>query len=291
MSLKFSQRIGKTAIDIPIQIDCIDESLRNCLWSCLYKEFLHHFISAYINGTMSSTYWTRYEIWVNYFKNRMDEMPNDFVDAVKKYFFKCEWYEVYEFLEFLVTTDLHCNFFNAADFTRECNLILERESSGYRFINQVIGPITNQIEINTITEALENTLELTMLKGANIHLNLALEKLSDKENPDFRNSIKESISAVESVVFILSRQNKSFATSIRVVGKDLGLHRALQGGLIQIYGYTSDEHGIRHALKHQSNSDVNDAKFMLVSCSASVNYLISKAVKHGLNLRGDAFVG
>jgi len=44
-----------------------------------------------------------------------------------------------------------------------------------------------------------------------------------------------------------------------------------------LYGYTSDSGGIRHAL---SDEDVTptfeDAKFMLVSCSAFINYLKAK---------------
>jgi hypothetical protein len=49
-----------------------------------------------------------------------------------------------------------------------------------------------------------------------------------------------------------------------------------------LYGYTSDTHGIRHALKDDSQPNAEDAKFMLVSCSAFVNYLVEKAQKNVL---------
>lgn len=39
--------------------------------------------------------------------------------------------------------------------------------------------------------------DYTSLNGANIHLTKALSLLSDRNKPDYRNSIKESISAVE----------------------------------------------------------------------------------------------
>jgi hypothetical protein len=51
-----------------------------------------------------------------------------------------------------------------------------------------------------------------------------------------------------------------------------------------MYGYTSDAQGIRHALMDEPNLSFEDAKFMLVSCSAFVNYLIAKAAKAGISL-------
>ena len=60
------------------------------------------------------------------------------------------------------------------------------------------------------------------------------------------------------------------------------LHPKLQEGFKALYGYTSDTHGIRHALKDDATPDAEDAKFMLVSCSAFVNYLVEKANKNGL---------
>ncbi len=51
----------------------------------------------------------------------------------------------------------------------------------------------------------------------------------------------------------------------------------------QLYGYTSDANGIRHALLDESNLDFEDAKFMLVSCSAFINYLKGKAIKAGID--------
>jgi len=49
-----------------------------------------------------------------------------------------------------------------------------------------------------------------------------------------------------------------------------------------IYGYTSDEGGIRHAMLEEKIIDFEDAKFMLVSCSAFINYLIMKSTKSGI---------
>ena len=45
-----------------------------------------------------------------------------------------------------------------------------------------------------------------------------------------------------------------------------------------LYGYTSNENGIRHALtENNTNATINEARFMLVTCSAFVNYLIANS--------------
>jgi hypothetical protein len=62
------------------------------------------------------------------------------------------------------------------------------------------------------------------------------------------------------------------------------MHPSLKSAFQNLYGYTSDANGIRHALLEEANLDFEDAKFMLVSCSAFVNYLVAKASKAGIGL-------
>jgi len=107
-----------------------------------------------------------------------------------------------------------------------------------------------------------------------------LSKLSDRKNPDYRNSIKESISAVEAMAVIISgRSGATLGDALKVIKDTIGLHSALEKGFLAIYGYTSDADGIRHAMLSESKCDFEDAKYMLVSCSAFVNYLKMKAGK------------
>ena len=62
------------------------------------------------------------------------------------------------------------------------------------------------------------------------------------------------------------------------------LHPALKRSFDSLYGYTSDAGGIRHAMSGEPAITSDDARFMLVSCSAFVNYLISKASNAGVEL-------
>lgn len=101
--------------------------------------------------------------------------------------------------------------------------------------------------------------------------------LSDRKNPDYRNSIKESISAVESLARILTKNNKAtLGDALRLLEQRRGLHLALREAFSKLYGYTSDEQGIRHAMLDEPKISAADAKFFLLSCTSFINYLKSQ---------------
>jgi len=220
-------------------------------------------------------------IWHFFFKWPFDQIPcyaSGVHSEIHDWFFKSEWYEVYDFLEFVIPLDN----VDEEKFKDACNGVLEVERSGYRFVGKKITPIVDDIEIQEVEQAAESC-NLHKLEGARKHLDVALEKLSDRQNPDYRNSIKESISAVESMCAIISGdRNATLGQALKKIKDSVGLHPALEKGMSAIYGYTSDADGIRHAMIEESDCDMADAKYMLVSCSAFVNYLIMKASKVGL---------
>lgn len=156
----------------------------------------------------------------------------------------------------------------------DTNSILEEELAGYRCINNIFVPITDKNEIMEIGGAMHDS----PFQAVHIHLNQALKLLSIK-NPDYRNSIKESISAVESTAReICGKPTATLGEALKILEKDNDLHPALKSGFSAIYGYTSDGDGIRHALMDKSNLDLADAKYFLVSCSAFINYLKTKSI-------------
>jgi hypothetical protein len=155
------------------------------------------------------------------------------------------------------------------------NIALEREMSGYRLIDNLFTAITDSQEISNIEEAINR--EETPA-GATSHLRTALILMSDRINPDYRNSIKESISAVESMAKHLTGSPKaSLGDALIVLEKKGEMHSALRKGLSALYGYTSDAQGIRHALMDEANLTFVDAKFMLVACSGFINFMIGKS--------------
>ena len=273
----FSQRIGKKAVKVNIQIEEMDQELRNSLWSAFQIFYLDKVENRYISYSGFNGFFKI--LWLNYFKLPLDNLDNDYHNTytrIREWFFAWEWYEVYDFIEFVSRTDAPVN---SDNFQKYCNVILERELSAYRFISEHLTKITNESEIDSIEEALSST-QNGSLKGVNTHLHTSLSLISDKKNPDYRNSIKESISAVESISRIISNNPKAeLGQALKKLEEVLPLHGALRNGFSSLYGYTSNEGGIRHALMDESKIEFEDAKYMLVSCSAFVNYLIIKAEK------------
>lgn len=155
------------------------------------------------------------------------------------------------------------------------NTYFEREYIGYRFVDEIIVPISDSYEINAIQAALYNKYKIVQA-----HISKANKLLADREKPDYENSIKESISAVEALCEIITGIKGKEATLGKMLKKieDSGIviHSGLKVAFNILYGYTSDANGIRHAGDiGGASSTFEEAKFMLVSCSAFINYLIA----------------
>ena len=161
-------------------------------------------------------------------------------------------------------------------FTELFNNVFEKEYVGYRFINNQVAPITEETEFEALGEAINSP-----YKNVNQHLDKSLKYFSDRTNPDYANSIKESISAVEAMCSIILGKSHTLGAALKNL-EDNGfpIHPALKEGFLKIYDYTSDAPGIRHAGNLGGRgATFEEAKFMLVSCSAFINYLKSAQAK------------
>lgn len=248
----------------------------------------------FINEPMQNRQWmsdSSYEdfiesVWFSFFKEPIDSIPiftEKVAKELRKRFFTWGYLEIYDFIDFIASTN--DSPFDQTEFIDACNFVLKRELSGYRFVSGQLAPITNEGEILEIEKAISDSSE-NNLKGVSIHLTESLTKLSDKKNPDYRNSIKESISAVESICQqITGDTNAELGKAIKKLKTILPIHGALEQGFIKLYGWTSDSDGIRHAMMEDSNLDQEDALYMLVSCSAFINYLITKANKLEIEIK------
>jgi len=288
--VSFSQRKGIKPVRTEIQRESMDDDLRTELWNVLEKNYWS--ISAefgYKNIPKSDDLFSLCEnIWCNHLKLLLDDLYNfgddiswdKFHKKIKEHFFKYEWNEVYDFIEFVVQ-NYQSDSVNEK-FMKLCNEVLEKELSAYRFVDDKIVEITSKQEILEIESALQ-----IPISPIQEHLNRALELFADKTNPDYRNSIKESISAVESLCKRITGNDKAtLGDALKEIDKlKIGLHPALKKAFDSIYGYTSNADGIRHSLTDEPNLYSEDARFMLVTCSAFINYLSAKASKAGINLQ------
>lgn len=283
--MKFSERYGYKQIREIVQIDSIDEPLRNALWSLLK---IHVWDRVRSPGMYGGYYLSSEsnrdlrvlceKLWFNYFKKSLDQLDDEWtkvLEQLRTHFFQCEWYEVYDFVEFVANNYNSYNFRNA--FIKGCNAVLEKEVSAYRFVDGLISRITEPEQLDEI--------ELALAKAhgsVQTHLRRALELLSNRDEPDYRNSIKESMSAIEGLVAkTVGTEKGTLGQLIKKLKDDIVLHPALGMAFSSLYGYTNDEGGIRHAILDSKTIKFEDAKLFLVACSAFVNYVEAKVAARG----------
>ena len=273
----FGQRYGYEPVRDVFQVESMDDALRNSLWNVLHACFWGRWGGGTRLNPGSAPYKISQEIWLSHYKLPVDQIPRNWggvVAVVRKNFFASEWFKVYSFVEFMANLD---DDLGASGVPQGSNIAMATELAGYRFVDTKIAPITSETEIAEIETAISTS---SAAPGVAVHLREALAKLSDRESPDYRNSIKESISAVESLANSLAgTTGQSLGPALSAIGADT--HGALTEAFKKLYGWTSNAEGIRHSLMDESNLEFEDAKFMLVSCSAFVNYLTAKAARRG----------
>ncbi len=115
------------------------------------------------------------------------------------------------------------------------------------------------------------------MDGASTHLRQATVHLRHKR---YAESITASVHAVESVARLLaSDAGKALSPALNSLERSgLLKHKALKNGMLNRYGYASDEQGLRHALVDQSEADVgeDEALFMYGACACFAAYLADK---------------
>lgn len=279
--MRFSERYGYTNVRELVQLESMDEPLRNALWSLLQLHVWEHVgrgRSTY-GGVRRSTFANEQiaalcrRLWYSYFKEPLDQLDDDWDGTharLREYFFGAEWYAAYDFVEFVANNYERYRFLD--EFTAACNTALEREVSAYRFIDGRITRVTEQQEIDEIEHALA-----TAGGPVKAHLRRALELMTSRDRPDYRNSIKESISSVESLVArTVVGEKRTLGQLLKQLEDEIHLHPALKSAFSSLYGYTSDEGGIRHALFDAETIEFEDARFFLVVCSAFINFVVAK---------------
>ena len=195
-------------------------------------------------------------------RRRWEERLSEATNRIRHWYSSASWNEIYDALEWCLQRHGH------QYIALGTNALLEREGSAYRFVGNILVPITNRHEIGQ----LESVICLNdPFGGASKQLTQALELLHDRNNPDFRNAIKEAISSVESAVEVITGVN-----DLRKGLHKLGMHSQLTQAWINMYTWTSDEDGIRHAMVDDPQIGLDEARYMVVTCSAFVNYLVAR---------------
>ena len=286
---RFSERKGHIKVSDAFQKDGINDALLNSLWNvlCIYLWNSDAYLYKQYGRPIIEKFGKR--LWIHFFKKPVDTMPEIYfhvssgrkgspiLEEIRKFFFNAQWFLVYDFIEF--TCQFHSNDPRFSNLPNGINQVLEREMSGYRLISGEIVDITDEREIQMLEEALQEKEQ--KFSGVVKHLQRALELFTDRKNPDYRNSIKESISAVESMMKVITGNPQgSLEEGLNHLKKNdkLPAHQALHGGWMKLYGYTSDAGGIRHSLMtdEETGPGIDEARYFLLSCTSFTNYLKTK---------------
>ncbi|MFM0063022.1 AbiJ-NTD4 domain-containing protein [Paraburkholderia aspalathi] len=268
--MRFSERNGLVKTPEALRPEAMPDDLRNTLWNA---------ITTVVDSRLDPDSLTE-SYWRDFIKKPVDSRPlmSEMAwETFKKHFLSAEYAGVYDRIEFLLDhiDDAFVSILGkrAGKLANAVNWALERELAAYRVVNGLVVPVTSQQEIDALDEALSL---IGPFAGAQTHIASALTHLSNRQNPDLRNSIKESISAVEAAASVVAgKPGATLGAALATLEKERKLHGSLKAAFSSLYGYTSDANGIRHALMDESDLTAADAKFFLLTCSSFVNYLKS----------------
>lgn len=271
----FSERNGIVAART-IELNAASEQLRARLWNVVYATIVRPALDEDADSefSMRSTPFSDglARLWDRFFRLGLDSFTvEEARDSIGQAFAKDEWHRVFDLLEALMEVLPYPQVANA--FVHQCNQAFEDEFSGYRIVQKRVTPITNESELESIASAARIPED-----EVRMHLEAAIKMLAQRPNPNLRKSIDESISAVEAMARRVAGDPKATLGAALKQIESPQLHGALRKAFEALYGYTSDAGGIRHAFKEgDAEPGFAEAKFMLVACSAFVNYLQDKS--------------
>jgi len=265
--MKFSERYGYIKPSEVIIREQMTPEIQNVICNCL------HLLSA----NLIHDFYTQIEryIWCSFMNQRVDYF-NSSSDVIKCYIQnrKVEWFKKLDLIEEILSVNFkNYHLDTVRSFINRLNSEFERLNFAYRIVENQIVEITSEQEIKTIETAIDNNKE-----NIKLHLNNALKLYAQRPNADYRNSIKESITAVEAFTREITGDKGLNLGKMESAG--IQIPPVLRKSFEILYGYTNDPStGIRHALMDETAEYVpgaDEALFMLVSCSAFINYLNNK---------------
>lgn len=277
----FSERYGYTKVSDVIIRETITTDIQNSLCNCFYL-LSDIYLKCGCDILKSPIISIHKHVWTYYFNKRSSEFRFG-RDIIIEYIQNpaVRWYEVLDIVEFVIKymyerdAKVAYKYSPVGTFISFLNKEFERLHFAYRIINCEIVEITSEQEIKAIESAIANSQH-----NVKMHLNSALEKYALRPNGDYRNSIKESISAVEAFCREKTGESTLGRALSKLEKKNIIIPKSLKSAFDKLYEYTNHaDTGIRHALMADEGKYIpsaDEALFMLISCSAFINYLSKK---------------
>ena len=278
----FSERYGYTKPSDVIIREQITPEIENAICSC-YDRQSNSLSRLSISDSHIATL-EKY-LWVYFLNKREAKFYSGngyFLSAIP--FFedqKNQWYLKLNLIEFIIRyldrrgSEIHAYHSIMNNYIGELNSEFKRHNFAYRIVDKKIVEITSENEIVSIETAIADS-----TNNIRLHLNKALELYSLRPYGDYRNSIKESISAVEAYCREKTNEETLGKSLNKLESLGITIPKMLKVAFDKLYAYTNQpDTGIRHALMDDEGKYTpsnEEALFMLVSCSSFLNYLNAK---------------
>jgi hypothetical protein len=275
--LTFAQAEGLSPLPAQLSRTEVTPELRAVLW-----KFIHDEIGRSTRGDYLGAVWEKIlrNVHVLHYHRFTDDFSTHLktvtqaVKAVRSVFEQGNYADVYGWLQFVLQHQ------PPPGFARQLEDRLRYCRAPYRILaDDVLCPIGSDLDAAVVQRALQDVGKHS-LTGGREHLRLAVAELS---NGNFADSVRESVHSVESVVRVLEPTG-DFSKALSKLEQKTNIHGALKKGFLALYGFSSDEEGIRHPLleKEAPSVDEADALFMIGACSAFLSYLVNKSRTAGL---------
>ena len=276
-NLTFSQAYGYAELPQPLKLEEISDEARTILWSVLFDYVRRESISTPGDYRRVAGSWREILsfLHVKHFGLTLDEFDNyleNFIGVYKPIFMQVQFNELFDLLLAIMRVPA-C----PQEFIQAVAAVFKGSRLAYVVD---VGPPPTIYPAATKEEGealLQATAELGSagLAGAVSHLRKAADCINQGDPPG---AVRESIHAVESTARSSDPNAKDLKSALRSLEKAGGLHPALKRAFSNLYGYTSNEQGIRHALidNPQVNVGQDEAVFMLGACASFSSYLARK---------------
>lgn len=279
--LTFEQAEGVDPLPAQLKTKQLSQKLRSRLWKVVYEEIRQHCVYNelqriyYLAEPWRDIFYSFHTIHLDLMADDFVNDPNKIISTTKVQFANGPYTRVLGFLQFVLRHPA-C----PPGFDSKVQWALTDGQAAYRVLDRgTIVPVGSDAELITLQRAFAD-LGKTEIHGARSHLRAAGDHLTAGDYPA---SVRESIHSVESVARSLAPSG-ALKEALAELQNSSRIHPSLQSGFSKIYGYTSDEQGVRHPLLDAPEADVDeaDALFMIGACAAFVSYLIHKARLAGL---------
>ena len=273
----FSQAQGYEDLPSQLKLEELPEQARVHIWNVFYVH-LEDALESHVDGDYPTQEWAtimrHFYVWHDFVPlDELDIRYNVVLNDLKNRILRLPFNQVFDLIQFVMRHS-EC----PDQFTILMKKVFKRCRLAYAITKDnpvtIIPSITNA-EGESIVASI-NELTTAGLAGSASHLRKSAERINNNEWAD---SVRESIHAVESVARqIAPDKSHTLAQALKSIGTGGSLHPALIEACKRLYGYTSDEEGIRHAMLDRKDSSVgkDEAIFMLGACASFASYLWRK---------------